>query len=1256
MRKEGCATWDGGNSTWGGRVRVFGTVLVCVRVQERAGGEGRVLAGRVVKGTVGLIWVKINGFPLCAWGSNAFKKVVSGYGKFMFFECDQTSDMSTGRICISMKQKHYLSEEVQVVISEETCTVQVHELGTWSINIEDDQASISSSESGCKDKDNLVDDSVEVASEEKDNSITELKNQLEESLKEKDDLKLKLEKFETSSKNLTNLINSQISPKDKTGLGYDGQLNERNLNNIHMNKSDVFERASDSSVNESEEDNNQVNDRYKAGEGYHAVPPPYTGNFRPPRPNLSFAWLDDSVFKSTLSETVISVHETETSASKTSKESMEKPKTVRSSASLTEEWESDSDDDCVIRPLIEQNKPSYAKINFVKLDENTRKSVIKQHTYRQAENLRKTQNSRIDKRNWNGMITQKLGDGFKKICVKNEGKATGQREVRLVKNNAQRVNHQNFSNNLTRLHPKRNFVPTAVATKSGQVPVNTTKQSSPKAATSISTVRPINTAVHKPKMNDALPTNYSYFQTHSSIKRPINKRTVVTDINFNKKISTVKVNNVTTARPKAVVSTAKGKRENAVKSSTCWIWRPTENVIDHISKDSGSCMHKRFNYADLQGRLKKAKRTTKTSQSSRPIHLVADETVYKEWKEKMERAATTASSLEAEEEIGNINRTQSMTTLNEPLPQETGSSSGHMCQVTILGGAEDTREVQITATIDKKVKLVSEASIRRHLKLEDYDGFSTLPNTETFEQLALMGASKGYTRVDIPLFLTMLVQGPILQGERSTVPIKSHHTPSGAQTTSQPPLLSPFKIPTRQETEVPQLSSPTHTNVADEAASIEVQWRHEQEIKFETEDISTAETLVYIRRSASKDKGKCILIDFEPEQTTTKLQQRQERAGYEAAVRLQEQLDEEERQRIARVREEASSYNVEEWEDIQAKNEADKELILRIQVKEREKYSKAEKARLLAQQRTYMSNYVKHIGSHTLQQLKRLSFDELKNLFEATIKSVKTFTLIESDVDRTIPKIADESLKRVAEEELEQESSKRQKTGESSEPREKEDDELTQEDLKEMVMIVLVEEVYVEDLHERFSTIEPTDDKEKELWVELKRLFELDNDDTLWKLQNSTWINKAGTKMSKLDRLLVSENVLDTYLDIKFFHSWIQRLDLDVTIKETWAELLYQNVSTRSQFHTKVKELKKKIKVWHANVKQSKSTRQQEVLTLLKSLEEKIDLGRPSNEDREEQIKLLQECDDLEKMAAMDMVQKARIRWDVEGDEIQFFH
>ncbi|GJZ88515.1 putative ribonuclease H-like domain-containing protein, partial [Tanacetum coccineum] len=46
----------------------------------------------------------------------------------------------------------------------------------------------------------------------------------------------------------------------------------------------------------------------------------------------------------------------------------------------------------------------------------------------------------------------------------------------------------------------------------------------------------------------------------------------------------------------------------------------------------------------------------------------SDEAVHKELDDRMERAATTASSLEAEQDSGNINRTQSMATLNEPSP------------------------------------------------------------------------------------------------------------------------------------------------------------------------------------------------------------------------------------------------------------------------------------------------------------------------------------------------------------------------------------------------------------------------------------------------------------------------------------------------------------------------------------------------------------------------------------------------------------
>ncbi|GKA54381.1 hypothetical protein Tco_0753330 [Tanacetum coccineum] len=47
---------------------------------------------------------------------------------------------------------------------------------------------------------------------------------------------------------------------------------------------------------------------------------------------------------------------------------------------------------------------------------------------------------------------------------------------------------------------------------------------------------------------------------------------------------------------------------------------------------------------------------------------VGDEVVHKELGDRMERAATTAFSLEAEQESGNINKTQSMATLNRSSP------------------------------------------------------------------------------------------------------------------------------------------------------------------------------------------------------------------------------------------------------------------------------------------------------------------------------------------------------------------------------------------------------------------------------------------------------------------------------------------------------------------------------------------------------------------------------------------------------------
>nr|GEY56761.1 putative ribonuclease H-like domain-containing protein [Tanacetum cinerariifolium] len=94
---------------------------------------------------------------------------------------------------------------------------------------------------------------------DKSNLLKYTQKQLDEALREKEDLKAKQEKFETSSKNLTKLLNSQINAKVKTGLGYDSQFNEKEM--LEVKEEEVTEIVFDNCS--SDEENSLANDRVK---------------------------------------------------------------------------------------------------------------------------------------------------------------------------------------------------------------------------------------------------------------------------------------------------------------------------------------------------------------------------------------------------------------------------------------------------------------------------------------------------------------------------------------------------------------------------------------------------------------------------------------------------------------------------------------------------------------------------------------------------------------------------------------------------------------------------------------------------------------------------------------------------------------------------------------------------------------------------------------------------------------------------------
>ncbi|GJS92711.1 hypothetical protein Tco_0799679 [Tanacetum coccineum] len=260
-------------------------------------------------------------------------------------------------------------------------------------------------------------------------------------------------------------------------------------------------------------------------------------------------------------------------------------------------------------------------------------------------------------------------------------------------------------------------------------------------------------------------------------------------------------------------------------------------------------------------------------------------------------------------------------------------------------------EVTITAIIDGQSKTITEASLRRHLKLEDHDGITSIPNSEIFEQLVIMeyhvpspnesplhvvhshGSDEGSLKLnELTNLVTKLSERiGVLEDDLK----KTKQTYSSAFTKL---ILRIKKLESKVKTgkarkrarvvlsedeeddssKQGRIDEDPNTYFAQDDEVVHDQDTAEEgqledstagitvstapiNISTARETHSTAGRVVYGRRSkeARKDKGKAIMTEPEPEKKSKKLLE-QERLGLEEAIRLQEKIDEEERAQVAR--------------------------------------------------------------------------------------------------------------------------------------------------------------------------------------------------------------------------------------------------------------------------------------------------------------------------------------------------------------------
>nr|GEZ29482.1 hypothetical protein [Tanacetum cinerariifolium] len=126
----------------------------------------------------------------------------------------------------------------------------------------------------------------------------------------------------------------------------------------------------------------------------------------PPLADLSFAGLDDYVYRPTANKACSSISKGEPSVIKTSNISVEMPKidSVRTSGVIIKDWFSDDEDTLVDTQVDSQTtvKPSFKKIKFTK----ARNESVQSN--KQVEKPKMvTQNSKAERKYWNGNLTQK---------------------------------------------------------------------------------------------------------------------------------------------------------------------------------------------------------------------------------------------------------------------------------------------------------------------------------------------------------------------------------------------------------------------------------------------------------------------------------------------------------------------------------------------------------------------------------------------------------------------------------------------------------------------------------------------------------------------------------------------------------------------------------------------------------------------------------------------------------------------------------
>ncbi|GJW36385.1 hypothetical protein Tco_0059305 [Tanacetum coccineum] len=466
---------------------------------------------------------------------------------------------------------------------------------------------------------------------------------------------------------------------------------------------------------------------------------------------------------------------------------------------------------------------------------------------------------------------------------------------------------------------------------------------------------------------------------------------------------------------------------------------------------------------------KPKRKDTQVPQPSGPTDIVADEAVHKELGDSLVRAATTASSLEAEQDSGNITKTRSKATPNESSSLGTTSGGGPRCQETMgdtiaqtrfenvsklsndsllargntLRSDEDSLKLkelmELCTNLQQRVldlektkttqaneidslkrrvkKLEKKRSSRTHKLKRLYKvGLSARVESSGDEESLGEDASKqGRIDADVEMFDVGTVTGDEVFAEQEVtakdVNLTIDEVTLAQALASLKSVKSKVKGDVIEEPNVPVNAASASTKVSAATTTTAIILTRRKGI------VITELGTPTITRSSQQpsqvevqDKGKGKMIEPEPVKKLSKKDQLM--SDEEEAKRLQAEFDEEER--LPREKDKANVALTKEWDDIQAKIKDGHELAQRLQVEEQEELSIKKNAKLfqqlLEQRRKHFaakSAEEKRNKPPTQAQQRKMMCSYLKNMEGKKLKDLKdkSFDSIQKMFDRAFKRV-----------------------------------------------------------------------------------------------------------------------------------------------------------------------------------------------------------------------------------------------------------